>query len=86
MDGENKVADVKYTVNHLSTTKVKRDAVVYKMHGDVEHPSDAILIKDDYESYFRKMEPYITALSGDLVSKHFYLLALVLQILIWITY
>lgn len=71
LDGENKVADVKYTVNHLSTTKVKRDAVVYKMHGDVEHPSDAILIKDDYESYFRKMEPYITALSGDLVSKTF---------------
>lgn len=71
LDEENKIADVKYTVKQLSTTKVKRDAVVYKMHGDVEHPSEAVLIKDDYEKYFMKMDPYIKALSGDLVSKTF---------------
>ncbi|OUB84505.1 hypothetical protein BK784_35530 [Bacillus thuringiensis serovar medellin] len=68
---EHKVVDVKYTVKQLSITKTKRDAVVYKMHGDVEHSSDAILIKDDYESYYKNMEPFLTALSGDLVSKTF---------------
>ncbi|MFZ7994062.1 Thoeris anti-phage system NAD(+) hydrolase ThsA [Bacillus cereus] len=71
LEEENKIADVKYTVKQLATTKVKRDAVVYKMHGDVEHPSKAVLIKDDYEKYSIKMDPYIKALSGDLVSKTF---------------
>jgi hypothetical protein len=55
----------------LAHTKPKRDAVVYKMHGDVEHPSDAVLTKDDYERYHVKMQPFINALSGDLVSKTF---------------
>lgn len=71
LEEENKIADVKYTVKQLATTKVKRDAVVYKMHGDVKHPSEAVLIKDDYEKYSIKMDPYIKALSGDLVSKTF---------------
>lgn len=70
--GENeKVADVKHTVKQLATTKPKRDAVVYKMHGDVEHASEAVLIRDDYERYHVKMQPYITALSGDLIAKTF---------------
>jgi|TARA_R100000049_G_C1955986_1_gene110924 hypothetical protein len=41
------------------------------MHGDVEHPANAILTKDDYEKYFKTHGAYITALSGDLVSKTF---------------
>ncbi len=68
---EGKVADVKYTTEHLTLTKRGRNAVVYKMHGDVSHPNKAIILKDDYESYHVKMQPYITALSGDLVSKTF---------------
>lgn len=71
LDTEGKVADVKYTVNQLATTIHKRDAVVYKMHGDANHADSAIIIKDDYETYFSKMAPYVTALSGDLVSKTF---------------
>lgn len=63
--------DVKYTVNQLAYTKSKRDVVIYKMHGDVEHPENAILIKDDYESYHQVMQPFLTALAGDLVSKTF---------------
>jgi NAD-dependent SIR2 family protein deacetylase len=66
-----KVPDVKYTINQLATTKPKRDVIVYKMHGDVEHPDQAVLTKDDYESYHIKFAPFITALSGDLVSKTF---------------
>lgn len=41
------------------------------MHGDVEHPDQAILIKDDYEKYHATHLPFISALSGDLISKTF---------------
>jgi hypothetical protein len=66
-----KVADVKYTKKQLAFTKPKRDVIVYKMHGDIDHPDEAILTKDDYESYHVKMDQFISALSGDLVSKTF---------------
>lgn len=66
-----KVVDIKYTIDQLSITKPKRDAVVYKMHGDKEHPSEAVLLKEDYEIYNTKFAPFITALSGDLISKTF---------------
>jgi hypothetical protein len=71
LENANKIPDVKYTINHLSLTKNKRDAVVYKMHGDIDHPDSAVLTKDDYEKYITEKAPYITALSGDLVSKTF---------------
>lgn len=41
------------------------------MHGDKEHPSDTVIIKEDYETYYRKYAPFITALNGDLISKTF---------------
>jgi hypothetical protein len=41
------------------------------MHGDVQSPSKAILTKSDYEKYYKTHEPFISALSGDLVSKTF---------------
>lgn len=66
-----KVPDVKYTKDHLANTKPKRDAIIYKMHGDIDHPNDAVLTRDDYEAYHVKMDQYITALSGDFVSKTF---------------
>lgn len=66
-----KIPDVKYTIEQLATTKPRRDAVIYKMHGDVEHPHDAVLIKDDYEKYSVKRGAFINALAGDLVSKMF---------------
>ncbi|SFT85377.1 SIR2 family protein [Paraburkholderia aspalathi] len=66
-----KVADVKSDVEQLNTTRPKRDAVVYKMHGSVTHASKAILYKQQYEQYHRTHEPFVTALSGDLVSKTF---------------
>lgn len=71
LDKAGKIADVKYTKAHLSTTKPKRDAVVYKMHGDVDHASQAVLTKDDYERYHVKMDQYLANLKGDLISKTF---------------
>lgn len=63
--------DVKYTKEQLAFTKPKRDATVYKMHGDMDHPDKAVLTKDDYESYHVRMDQFLTALAGDLVSKTF---------------
>jgi hypothetical protein len=64
-------ADAKYTLEQLAITKPGRDAVVYKMHGDIEHPDKAVLSKDDYEGYSGTHSAFITALSGDLVEKTF---------------
>jgi Sir2- and TIR-associating SLOG family/SIR2-like domain len=66
-----RVADVKHSVSQLNYTRPRRDAVVYKMHGDASLPDEAVLTKDDYERYFSDKAPFITALSGDLVSKLF---------------
>ncbi len=69
VQNENKTPDIKYTEKHLSQTKPGRDVTIYKMHGDIEHPSEAILTKDDYEKYHQSMGMYLTTLSGDLISK-----------------
>lgn len=66
-----KIADVKHSVNQLNTTRPKRDAVVYKMHGDVSIANEAVLYKEQYERYYRTHEGFVTALSGDLISKTF---------------
>ena len=66
-----RVVDVKYNNKQFSITKPHRDAVVYKMHGDKNNPDEAILIKDDYEKYYCEHTQFITALSGDLISKTF---------------
>lgn len=67
----NKIVDVKHQLEQLANTRPKRDAVVYKMHGDVNHAAHAILTKEQYESYYKTHEHFITALSGDLISKTF---------------
>ncbi len=71
LSANGKIADVKYTTDHLSHTRPNRDAIVYKMHGDKNHPSSAILLKDDYETYSVNYGPFLTALQGDLTSKTF---------------
>lgn len=66
-----KVPDVKYTMEQLTVTRPERDAVVYKMHGDIDHPTEVVITKDDYEKYPLKMGFFISALKGDLISKTF---------------
>lgn len=67
----NRNPDVKSESDQLSNMKRDRDAIVYKMHGDVNHPSKAVLTKEDYELYEHNRPLFRTALSGDLVSKVF---------------
>lgn len=68
---EKKVPDVKYTMKQLSVTRPNRDVVVYKMHGDIDNPSEAVICKDDYESYPFRMGAFVSALRGDLIEKTF---------------
>lgn len=67
----NKRADEKYEVEQIFNTRPKRDAVVYKMHGDVKHPTKATLTKEDYERYHVSHEAFVSALTGDLTTKTF---------------
>ena len=71
LEGARKNADVKHADSQLPTTKPRRDAVVYKMHGDAEHPQEAVLTRDDYESYGQKHMGFVNALVGDLTGKTF---------------
>ena len=67
----NRNPDVKSESDQLSVMKPDRDAVVYKMHGDVNHPANAVLTKADYELYPNQRPLFRTALKGDLISKVF---------------
>lgn len=67
----NRNCDVKIDYKQLSNTKRDRDAIVYKMHGDVEHPAEAVLTKDDYVQYERNHPLFRSVLQGDLISKTF---------------
>nr|WP_210273501.1 SIR2 family protein [Rhizobium leguminosarum] len=66
-----KIVDVKTSVPQLANTRPRRDAIVYKMHGDVDHPSEAVVTRDDYERYELDRGTFLNALGGDLVSKTF---------------
>ncbi|WP_028865371.1 SIR2 family protein [Psychromonas aquimarina] len=68
---ENKVTDIKHTNKQLLSNKPKRDVVIYKMHGDANHSSDAILTKEDYEQYHQTHEPFVNTLTGELTTKTF---------------
>lgn len=71
LNAAKRVVDVKSRDSQLALTRAHRDAIVYKMHGDKNNPDEAVLIKDDYEKYYRAHANFITALSGDLISKTF---------------
>lgn len=71
LEAEGKSVDRKICVENLASNKPRRDAVVYKMHGDISLPHEAVLTKDDYDCYNEKRQLYTTSLQGDLISKTF---------------
>lgn len=71
LDNKGKIYDTKTCCANLTTTLKGREVVIYKMHGDVDHPEDSVLIRDDYELYHHNKAPFISALSGDLMTKTF---------------
>lgn len=66
-----KIVDVKSAVPQLATTRPRRDATIYKMHGDIDRPDEAVATRDDFERYEKDRGAFINALAGDLVSKTF---------------
>jgi len=66
-----KIPDIKYTKEHLIKTTPRRDAIVYKMHGDIDHADKAVITRGDYEEYHIERQPFINALTGDITSKTF---------------
>ncbi|SFQ79895.1 SIR2 family protein [Hymenobacter arizonensis] len=71
LEAAGKRVDTKHEVGQLSNPMYRRQAVVYKMHGDAKHADQATLTKDDYERYHSKNAAFVTTLSSDLVSKTF---------------
>lgn len=71
LEKSGKKAEVKMESKQLANALKNRDAVVYKMHGDVDHPADAVLTKDDYILYNKNRPLFRTILKGDLISKKF---------------
>ena len=67
----NRRLDVKVTKDQLAISLPDRDAVLYKMHGDVKNPAEAVLTKDDYVKYDKHRPMFNTVLKGDLISKTF---------------
>lgn len=54
----NRNPDVKSESDQLSNMKRDRDAIVYKMHGDVNHPAKAVLTKEDYLFLYQHLIQY----------------------------
>lgn len=71
LEAEGKTVETKIRNEDFSRNIKKKDAIVYKMHGDKNFPDEAVLIKDDYETYNEKKVLFSTALRGDLLSKTF---------------
>lgn len=69
LEKQNRKVDVKMESEQLSIALANRDAVVYKMHGDVDNPAKAVLTKDDYVLYEKRRPLFRTILKGDLISK-----------------
>lgn len=71
LEANGKICDVKTCCANLTTMLKCCDAVVYKMHGDVDRPDESVLTRDDYESYYYEKAPFVNALSSDLMDKTF---------------
>lgn len=68
---EYKRVDVKHRQDQLALSLPRRDVTLYKMHGDASLPADAVLTKEDYETYHQTRRLFSYQLQGDLVSKTF---------------
>ena len=66
-----KRTDVKRRAVDFATTRRRTDLTIYKMHGDKTAPAEAILTKEDYETYNTLREVFMIALKGDLAKKTF---------------
>ena len=76
---ERKLLDVKSRNADLSIDKPWAHAILYKMHGSVDHPAEVVIAKDDYELYRRERPGFLQVLTGQLVTKQMLFLGLQLH-------
>ncbi|HEX7956651.1 MAG TPA: SIR2 family protein [Pyrinomonadaceae bacterium] len=68
---EGRIVDVKSRDQSLATSTRGREVILYKMHGDIAMPDEAIICKDDYERYAKKHPLIQNQLEADLINKTF---------------
>ena len=76
LNDQGKLCDVKSRPSSLSTASNKRDAIVYKMHGDVDCPEDTILTRNQFEDYPKTHESFLNSFTYDLTNRTFLFLGL----------
>ena len=68
----NKNVSVRKDDKDLQLSYKNYDAVVYKMHGDIQSPSEAVITRDDYEEYgINSRKLFRDVLEGTLLTKTF---------------
>ncbi len=68
----NKNVSVRKNDKDLQLSYKNYDAVVYKMHGDIQCPSEAVITRDDYEEYgVNSRKLFRDVLEGTLLTKTF---------------
>lgn len=71
-----KVCEVKISSTSLAISKGQSDAIVYKMHGDVDQPDKVILTRDQFEEYESTHKAFLESFGYDLTNKTFLFLGL----------
>lgn len=69
LKAQGRTPDVKRNQDDLSINLPRRDAIVYKMHGDITDISKVVLTKHDYEDYYKTRELFSNAFKADFVSR-----------------
>ena len=63
---------VKTKDEHLRGSNSNFDVVIYKMHGDIDTPEDAVITRSDYEEFgYSKRKLFREILEGDLLTRTF---------------
>ena len=72
LENNMKLPYVKTTDEQLRGTNHNFDAIVYKLHGDVDSPENAVITRSDYEEFgYNKRRLFREVLEGDLLTKTF---------------
>ena len=71
LEENNKRPCVKIRDEQLTEVNSNVDAIVYKLHGDIDSPEDAVITRSDYEFGYSKRKLFRGILEGDLLSKTF---------------
>jgi hypothetical protein len=68
---QGKTPDIKKSHSDLTVNLPKRDAIVYKMHGDIGSVSDTVLTKHEYEDYNKTRDLFSNTFKSDYVARTF---------------